>query len=196
MAEISRPVPYTILWRRPFRFFFGRHLRATILDCYISLKSLQKKLVLMRVVDMCNLLLIWILTLQYKHCESPLSSLAYSFGALNNKYCIASVTNKFCLNYLQEDILERRIHDQKIKIYGFKFSLKLRHTRFISSYLTTKTTNAWHTKILHQNSITSAAIGKFRWEWIIIIPSSAKAKSVWPFQQYLSSLSFLSSLKS
>ena len=36
---------------------------------------------------------------------------------------------------------------------------------------------------LYQNRKMSAATGKFRFEWTMMIPSSAKAKSVWPLQQ-------------
>ena len=42
------------------------------------------------------------------------------------------------------------------------------------------------TLTIYQNKSTSAATGKFLWLWMMMIPSSVKAKSVCPFQQYLS----------
>ena len=40
-----------------FQFFFSRQLRMTIIDCCISLKIIKKKLVVLGVVDMRQLLL-------------------------------------------------------------------------------------------------------------------------------------------
>ena len=53
-----------------FLFLFARQLKVTILDGCISLKSLQKNLVVLGFVDKCHLLLICEIKFLVKHRDS------------------------------------------------------------------------------------------------------------------------------